>query len=122
MENMDFRVLMQQKKERDLAQKEKYKNSSKERLLSIASKKIQTTMIGALETVEKTFGFLWEDDTKESQEMRELFEKARSEILDRGNNQIRNLQTEMEQYEVEWKRYHITLPVRPLAGLVRREV
>lgn len=122
MENMDFQFLVKAKKEHDLVQKEKYKNNSKERLFNIASKKIQTTMIGALETIEKMFGFLWEDDTKESQMMRESFEKARSEILDRGNNQIRNLQTEMEQYEVEWKRYHITLPVRPLAGLIRREV
>lgn len=35
----------------------KYKEVSKERLLKISKKKIQTTMIGALSTVEKHFGF-----------------------------------------------------------------
>ena len=38
----------------------KYKQVSKERLLKISQKKIQTTMIGALSTIEKYFGFLWE--------------------------------------------------------------
>ena len=71
-------------------------------------------MIGALETIEKNLGFLWEADTEEANHYREVYEKIRSEILDRGNNQIRNLMTELEQYEVEWKRYHIQLPVKPL--------
>lgn len=117
MDDSSFRSLLKRKKETELIQKEDYKRKSRERLFNISSKKIQTTMIGALETIEKIFGFLWENDSN----MKELFDKARSEILDRGNNQIRNLQTEVEQYEVEWKRYHITLPVRPLFGLIRRD-
>ena len=37
----------------------KNKEISKERLLRVSKKKIQTTMIGALSTIEKHFGFLW---------------------------------------------------------------
>ena len=43
--------------------------------------------------------------------MKNLFDEARAEILDRGNSQIRNLETEVSQYDISWKRYHVTLPV-----------
>ena len=42
------------KKDRD----SRLQASSNERLLKIARKKIQTTMIGALDSLEKGFGFL----------------------------------------------------------------
>jgi len=92
--------------------KAKYKLDSKERLKKIARKKIQTTMIGALDTVEQHFGFLWEDDSKQSKQLREIYDIVRQEILDRGNDQIRNLDNELNQYDVEWLRYHLTLPVK----------
>ena len=38
---------------------DRFKEVSKERLLKISKKKIQTTMIGALSTLEEKFGFLW---------------------------------------------------------------
>ena len=95
---------------------EKYKEASAYRLSKIAKKKIQTTMIGSLSTVEKFFGFLWghgnsEELTPEQEHMKNLFDEARAEILDRGNSQIRNLETEVAQYDISWKRYHVTLPV-----------
>ena len=121
MNEGDFNNLLKQRKEFMDKQKEDYDNKSRERLYNIASKKIQTTMIGAIDTIERIFGFLWNKNNDESIEMKELFDKARSEILDRGNNQIRNLQSEMQQYVVTWKRFNIVLPVRPLAGLVRRD-
>ena len=59
----------------------KYKDVSKDRLLKISKKKIQTTMIGALSSVEKFFGFLWGHDdgdelTPEQQHMKDLFEEV----------------------------------------------
>lgn len=105
--------LYRQKKQAEEDSKKRYKASSKERLAKIMTTKIKTTMIGALETIEKHFGFLWD----QSPEMREVYEKARNEILDRGNNQIRNLNTELEQYEVEWLRYTMILPVKPLGNI-----
>lgn len=83
------------------------KDISKERLLNAAQKKIQTTMIGSLSTIEKHLGFLWEDNI----ELKDIFEELRSEILDRGNTQIRNLENEFNQYDIIWKKYYIKLPV-----------
>jgi hypothetical protein len=77
-------------------------------------KEIQTTMIGALDSIEKNFSFLWESDGEPSPEqtqLKSIFEEARAEILDRGNTQIRNLQAEMTHYDISWKRYKLTLPV-----------
>lgn len=93
---------------------EKYKAESKERLSRILKKKIQTTMIGALSTLEENFGFLWNEegaDPKQQLIMKDLYQKVRSEILDKGNNQARNIDAELAQYEVEWLRYNIKIPV-----------
>lgn len=93
----------------------KYKLDSKERLSKILKKKIQTTMIGALSTLEENFGFLWQTKdgklTKEQEMMKALYNKVRSEILDKGNNQARNIDAELAQYDVEWLRYSMTIPV-----------
>jgi hypothetical protein len=45
--------------------------------------------------------------------MKSLYEEVRSEILDRGNNQARNLEAELNQYDVKWLRYQLNLPVVP---------
>lgn len=92
--------------------REKEKAISKEKLFSVSKKKIQTTMIGAIATIEANFGFLWTGDnlTNEQLELKSIFEEVRSEILDRGNNQIRNLENEFNHYEVFWKRYTLNLP------------
>ena len=87
--------------------------------MKIGKKKIQTTMIGALSTLEKRFGFLWGQDqegdlTPEQEHMKELYEEIRSEILDRGNNQMRNLEAEFVQYDIKWLRYNMKLPVIPV--------
>jgi len=100
----------------------KYKEVSKDRLLKISKKKIQTTMIGALSTVEKHFGFLWGHEsgealTPEQEHVKQLFDEVRSEILDRGNNQARNLEAEFNNYEINWLRYQITLPVKDIATI-----
>jgi hypothetical protein len=74
-------------------------------------------MIGALDTVEKHLGFLWADerggvDDRQSSQLREIYNIVRQEILDRGNDQIRNLDNELNQYDVEWLRYNLTLPIK----------
>jgi len=97
----------------------KNKEISKDRLLRASKKKIQTTMIGALSTVEKHLGFLWGYEsldvlTPEQEHLKELYDQVRSEILDRGNNQGRNLETEFMNYDINWLKYKITLPVKPL--------
>lgn len=94
----------------------KYKAESKDRLSKILKKKIQTTMIGALSTIEENFSFLWTNEsdkplTKDQELMKTLYNKVRSEILDRGNNQARNIDAELSQYDIEWLRYQVKMPV-----------
>jgi len=93
----------------------KYKADSKDRLSKILKKKIQTTMIGALSTIEENLSFLWASSngklTQEQENMKNIYNKIRSDILDRGNNQARNIDAELAQYEIEWLRYSITMPV-----------
>ena len=113
---MEYEELARIAKKRKMDKEERYKESSKDRLQKIASKKIQTTMIGALSSIEKHFGFLWshENDgelTPEQEHMRDLYDEIRSEILDNGNHQIRSLETELSQYDITWLRYQLSLPV-----------
>lgn len=95
------------------AREKKYKADSKDRLSKILKKKIQTTMIGALSSIEENLGFLWNEDVPKptKAEMIEIYNKIRSEILDKGNNQARNVDAELAQYEVEWLRYSVKIPV-----------
>lgn len=108
---MDFQNPSDYKKIRET----KYKLDSRDRLSKIIKKKIQTTMIGALSSIEENFGFLWDskegDLTKEQKAMKILYDKVRSEILDRGNTQARNVDAELSQYDVEWLRYSVKIPV-----------
>lgn len=90
---------------------------SKSRLQKEIKKRIQTTMIGSLSSMEKFFGFLWgeesdEELSREQEHMRELFDEMRTEILDKGNSQIRHAESEVENYEITWNKYHINLPIK----------
>ena len=123
MDDREFMDLVKKNKERKETSKENYDTVSKDRLKKIGQSKIKTTMIGSLDLIEKTFGFLWglDENGKDSGEplsdeqeyMRELYETLRTEILDNGNRQIRNLDSELQQYTVTWNRYHKTMPVIP---------
>jgi len=109
--NEIIRKRSQYKESRD----EKYKYDSKERLSKILKKKVETTMIGAISSIEDHFSFLWDakgsEMTQENRFMFDLFQKVRSEILDKGNSQSRNVDAELSQYEVRWMKYSIDMPV-----------
>lgn len=97
---------------------ERKKEVSKDDLFKSCKKKVQTTMIGALDTIEKQFGFLWgfeqvqEGELNEQQKaMKDIYEEVRAAILDKGNTQIRNLESEFASYEITKKRYQIDLPL-----------
>jgi|TARA_R100000908_G_C3722379_1_gene124647 transcription termination factor Rho len=108
------------KKSLDLksVREERNKDMSRDKLFKTAKKKIQTTMIGSLSTLESGFGFLWgieiedEDRTPEQKKLYEIYEEARAQILDRGNTQIRNLESEFVNYEIVRKKHYINLPVQ----------
>lgn len=94
---------------------EKYMKESKERLKKILTTKIRTTMIAALDTFEKKFGELWNHgsraQTQQEQMLREIYEETRKHILDVGNDQIRNMEKELEDYNIKWKRHHVKMPI-----------
>jgi hypothetical protein len=119
MEN--FNKLIREKSEYEKLKKEKIKNDSKSRLSKILKKKVETTMIGALSSIEEHFGFLWgningsvslNDLTEEQRIMYDAYQKIRSEILDKGNTQSRNIDAELNQYEVNWVRFTVNIPVK----------
>jgi|TARA_A100001201_G_scaffold23144_2_gene26163 hypothetical protein len=114
MENFDD--IIRKRSEYKQARSEKYKYDSKDRLSKILRKKVETTMIGAISSIEDHFSFLWEakdsEMTEEKKFMYETFQKVRSEILDKGNTQARNVDAELNQYEVKWMRYSIEMPIK----------
>ncbi len=93
-----------------------YQAKSKERLKRIIKKKIQTTMIGAISSVENLFSFLWDEGAEDAEKMQELFNTLRSEILDKGNHQIRNVDTELDLYDINLKTNTVTLPINKIGG------
>lgn len=115
MENFDD--LIRNKSEYKDARSERYKYDSKDRLSKILRKKVETTMIGAISSLEDHFSFLWaaqdSEMTEEKKFMFDIFQKVRSEILDKGNSQARNIDAELNQYEVKWMRYSVEMPVKP---------
>lgn len=113
----EFDELIRNQNEYKTQRDEKFKNDSKFRLSKILKKKVETTMIGALSSVEEHFSFLWTnkngaDLSPEQKLMYDTFQKVRSEILDKGNTQARNVDAELNQYDVKWLKYSITIPVK----------
>ena len=111
-----FDDLIRQQSEYKNLRDDKYKNDSKHRLSKILKKKVETTMIGALSSIEEHFSFLWSSDnpemTPEQKMMYDTFQKVRSEILDKGNTQARNVDAELAQYDVKWLRYNAIIQLK----------
>ena len=89
----------------------RYKDSSKKRLLNIIKKKFDTTTIGSLAILEELFGDLWghgipyKELTSQEKEWRQIWNEARTKILDLGNSNLRGAQSELAQYNLSWNRY-----------------
>jgi hypothetical protein len=114
----DFGELVRQQSDYKKKREDKFKNDSKNLLSKTLRKKVETTMIGALSSIEEHLSFLWDSNgkepTPEQQMMLDLYQKVRSEILDKGNTQARNIDAELSQYEVNWLRNTISIPVKPV--------
>lgn len=110
-QDKDYYSMSRKQTEYKKTREQKYKSDSKDRLSKIMKKKIQTTMIGALSSIEEHLGFLWDGDTEQHKMLKDIYVKIRSEILDKGNNQARNIDAELSHYDVEWLKYSIKMPV-----------
>lgn len=113
----DYNNLIRQHVEYKKVKEEKFTSDSKDRLSKILKKKVETTMIGALSSIENHLGFLWEVErgetpTPEKKLMYEIYQKVREEVLNKGNTQARNIDAELSQYNVTWLRYQNVIPVK----------
>jgi hypothetical protein len=90
----------------------------KERLKRSIERKFRTTFIGALHAFESQFGAEWggrepvETLTERQFKLRRLWDKARTEVLNKGNDQLRAALAEIDEYTVEWNRHVINIPVQ----------
>lgn len=115
---MDEFEVLRHEKERKQRAEERDRTLSKKKLMNEIQKKIKTTMIGALATFESTFGHLWghnkdvESLTAEEKQLREMWEQARTTVLDKGNNQARMAMSEIAQYTLVWNKYHFELNIK----------
>jgi hypothetical protein len=106
-----------QKSEVPLSEK-RYKDASKRKLANTIEKKIKTTFIGAIAQFENFFGKEWghgkTDDEKTELEAiaYEIWQQCRTVILNNGNNQIRAIENELEQYDIKWNRHQVNLEVK----------
>jgi len=95
---------------------EKYKSSSKLRLMNNIDKRFKTTMIGALSLFEDIFGELWgeknDNPNEEEKYWRERWEKARTSILNNGNAQLRAALEELDTYTMQWNKYKTNFIVK----------
>jgi hypothetical protein len=105
----DYRAMKKLRDEIKKKNEQSYKENSKNRLITNVEKKFRTTMIGSLAVFEKYFGELWGHGkgelTQEQRDFRELWEEARTDILNNGNTQMRIAQEEIAQYTMTWNRY-----------------
>lgn len=114
LHNKMMDVSIRRKKDEGHAQ-ERYRVSSRQRLMRILQKKFKTSFIGALAQFEKRFGHLWGHGKQESEcspnELlaREAWEQCRTDVLNNGNHQLRAVEQELSQYDVTWQRYQATM-------------
>ena len=107
-----YQIAAAQKKHKE-QKEERYKEKSKKRLSNIITTKMKTSFIGAISACEDNFGFLWghkkneEELTENELAMREIWESLRAQILDNGNSQLRSSINEIDNYNIEWSRFHL---------------
>lgn len=100
--------------------KELSQQNSKKKLLRAVETKFKTAFIGALNQFEKKFGFLWghgkpdNELTQNEKDFREIWEEARAEVLNNGNNQLRASQEEIAEYTMERNKYEMKMTVKPV--------
>lgn len=106
---MDEKTLGKYCSERSGQDKELQKQKLRNKLRNLIAKKMQTMMIGCLAELEKVFGESWGHGLLDSElddeqlDMRAVWRICRSNILDFGNSQIRAIESELDNYNIEFK-------------------
>jgi hypothetical protein len=116
--DLSLQLLKAAKEREKVSSDNNYNQRSAQRLSNIGVKKIKTSMVGCVAEMEEAFGELWgrnkkpEERTEEEKRWYELFQIARKNMLNLGNNQIRAFQNEINEYIITWKRYNYILPIK----------
>lgn len=76
-------------------------NSAKNKVKEKCAKSIRTTMIGAIDIIEKEFA----EELKVDEDFQKAFYSMREKILDLGNGQINLLDGFLEKFTVDQKGY-----------------
>lgn len=84
----------------------------------IITKRLQTTMIGAIYQFEENFGYLWGLDkdenelTEQEHRFRLKWEDTRNQILNNGNNQLRKCINELDKIQQNQPQYKYNFKYR----------
>ena len=76
-----------------------YSIGSRQKLKAAMRHKFKRTFVAALDAVE----------TELQPDERDRFKRIRGKILSAGNDQVRNMETELERYNIEFIPYQITI-------------
>lgn len=88
---------------------DKWSVGSRNKLKASMRYKIRRVFAACLDIIEHELGLPKED--------REKFDRIRKKILGIGNDQIRNMEAELERYNISYIPYHIEMPVISLEQL-----
>jgi hypothetical protein len=122
-----MRAVADSRKAESSLRNQKYNESSKKQLMKILETKIRTSFIAPLSYFEANFGFLWghgkEESklTKEELHYRQIWNFIRTNVLNNGNNQIRAVCNELNQYTVSWNRYQLNFKSDSNSEILIRE-
>jgi len=81
-------------------------NQKQNKLIKDIEKKCTTIMIGSLARMENTFGYLWDKEDEVGDEYYNMWQKARYEVLNFGNNQIRDTVENLYKFFIEENNKH----------------
>lgn len=90
-----------------------------DKLKNVVSKKIKTTMVGAVSALEQEFGLTYNKENNDYvvnndiktigiNELVERIKNVRDDIFDIGNNQLRMINSEIDEYFVVKPRMYVT--------------
>jgi len=78
---------------------------SKKKLVASTRHKMKRIYVGVLDALDK--------ELSDGNIDKETFQRVRSKILNIGNDQIRNMELELQRYNVEFVAYHVDFKVIP---------
>lgn len=95
------------------------RNVVNDKLKNVVSKKIKTTMVGAVSALEREFGLTYNKESNDYtvgnngetigiNELVECIKNIRDDIFDIGNNQLRMMNSEIDEYFVVKPRMYVT--------------